>query len=262
MNIFFTISLQAGRWKWWFSIAVFLLSIYMFNPKSWVVISILVPIILSLNINNSDQGLVTTNFKKILSIGVLSFVVFTILVYFFESLSKDAQEAGQKVMDELGFGKSLKEDWRKMLLVCFWAPLGEELLYRGVFFRTIFNSISLSKKISKYKKLIAFTVASVISSFLFMSAHGGGGQDNQLVMLFVLGMLASASYFITGSIYAVVLFHALNNAYVIFKSIGDGNTMKYYALLMPIATCLVLFIIQQLLIPLEKVDLKSIIKRK
>lgn len=256
---FFRVSLQPGKWKWWFSIVVFFLSIVMFVPQRWVLISILVPILLTLRVSNSDQGLVTTNFTKTIFIGVLSFLFFTVLVYFVENSSKEVSEAGKKVLDEFGFGQSSKRDWSKMLLICFWAPLSEELLYRGVFFRTIWNSLCLSKKLSKHKQLIAFIIASNISSFLFMSAHGGRGQDNQLVMLFVLGMLACVSYVITGSIYAPVIFHSLNNSYVLFNSnsnFADAN-MKYYILLMPIVVCLVLFGIQQTLKPLEKFDFRT-----
>lgn len=264
MKNLFTIDLQSGNWKWWFSLIVFACSIFLFDAKNWVVISVLIPILLSLNISNSDQGLVTSNFKKTFFIGFLGFLIFTGLVYLFENLSKDAVEAGEKVMNELGFGKTSQQDWQRVLLVCFWAPLGEELLFRGVFFRTVFNSISLSKKITKHTKLIAFLIASFISAFLFMSVHGGEGQDNQLTMLFILGFLACVSYYITGSIYAPVLLHALNNAYVIYNSGSDfvDSNMKYYIILMPIALCLVLFVIQQILRPLEAVNFKVIFNRK
>lgn len=263
MKNLFTIDLQSGNWKWWFSLIVLVASIFLFDAKSWIVISIIIPILLSLKISNSNQGLVTTNFKKTLFIGFLSFLIFTVLVYFFESLSEEASEASKKVMNEFGFGETLEEDWYMVLLLCFWAPLGEEFLYRGVFFRSIFNSISLSKKIGKYKKLIGFVIASVISSFLFMSVHGGEGQDNQLVMIFILGVLTSASYYITGSLYAPVLLHALNNSYVIYNSSSNflDSNMRYYIMLMPIAVCVVLFVIQQILRPLEKINLKSAFKK-
>lgn len=263
MKSFFTIDLQSGNWKWWFSLIVLVCSIFFFDAKYWIVISIIIPILLSLKTSNSDQGLVTTNFKKTLFIGFLSFLIFTVLVYFFQNLSEDATEASKKVMNEFGFGKTLQEDWYMVLLLCFWAPLGEEFLYRSVFFRSIFNSISLSKKIGKHKKHIGFIIASIISSFLFMSAHGGEGQDSQLIMIFILGVLASVSYYITGSLYAPVLFHSLNNSYVIYNSNSsfiDPN-MKFYIILMPIAVCIVLFVIQQILKPLEKVDLKTTFKK-
>lgn len=262
-NLFAPI-LEIGNWKWWFSIIVCGLSLFMFNAQSWVVISVIVPILLSLKVSNADQGLVTTNFKKTLFIGFLSFVIFTILVYVFENLSKGASEAGKKVMDSIGFGESKARDWEMILLICFWAPLSEELLYRGVVFRSIWNSISVSKKLKKYKKGIAFVIATFISSFLFMSVHGGEGQDDQLIMIFILAVIACLSYLITGSIYAPVLFHALNNSYVIFKNNNNfvDSNMKYYILLMPIAVCLVLFILQKLLQPLEKFDFRKMLKFK
>lgn len=261
MKDLFTTALEVGSWKWWFSLIVCGLALFMFDAQSWVVISVVVPILLSLKVSNTDQGLVTDNFKKTLFIGFLSFVIFTILVYIFENLSEKASEAGEKVMDILAFGKSKANDWGMVLLICFWAPLSEELLYRGVVFRSIWNSISVSKKLKKYKKTIAFVIATFISSFLFMSIHGGEGQDDQLIMIFILAAIACASYLITGSIYAPVLFHALNNSYVIFKNSSnfvDAN-MKYYILLMPIAVCLVLFILQKLLQPLEKFDFRKML---
>lgn len=264
MKKLFGIDLQSGNWKWWFSLIVFLLSVFFFDAKSWILISVVLPMFLSLNVSNSDQGLVTKNFKKTFFIAVLGFVIFTMLVHIFESFSKVGQEASEKVMNEFGFGKTLKQDWKMVLLLCFWAPLGEEFLYRGVFFRTIFNSISVSKRIGKHKKTIAFVIAGLISAFLFMSVHGGEGQDNQLVMLFILGFLASASYFITGSIYAPVLLHSLNNSYVIYNSNSSfvDSNMKLYIVLMPIAVCVFLLILQQILKPLEKINFKSFLSRK
>lgn len=263
MKSFFTTDLQSGNWKWWFSLIVLACSILFFDAKSWIVISILIPILLSLKISHSEQGLVTKNFKKTVFIGFLSFLIFTVLVYFFENFNADTTEASKKVMNEFGFGKTLQEDWHMLLLLCFWAPLGEEFLYRSVFFKTIFNSISVSKKIGKHKKLIGFLVASIISSLLFMSVHGGEGQDSQLPMIFILGFLACTSYYITGSLYAPVLLHALNNSYVIFNSGSNfiDPNMKLYIALMPIAVCVVLYIIQQILRMLEKVDLKTIFKK-
>lgn len=262
MRDFFSVSLTSGKWKWWFSVLILLVALFMFSPQKWVPITILIPIILSLRVSNAEQGLITDNLKKTLFIAVLGFVIFTVLVYFFEKGSKEATEAGEKVMAEFGFGKSLADDWSALLLICFWAPLGEELLYRGAIFRPIWNSISLSKKLGKYTRIIAFTIASFVSCFLFTSAHGGEGQDSQLVMIFILSLIACFSYYITGSIYAPVLFHSLNNSYVIWSSNSpfvDAN-MKYYTLLIPLAVCFVLFIIQQILKPLEKFDIKKLKK--
>lgn len=259
MKKLFAVSLKTGNWKWWFSLVVSVLAVFMFNAQSWVVISLIVPILLSLKVSRFDQGLVTEGFKKTLFIAVLSFAIFTVLVYVFENTSEKATKAGEEVMNLIGFGVSKSQDWRKILIICFWAPLGEELLYRGAIFRSIWNSILMSEKLKKYKKLIAFTVATVISSFLFMSIHGGEGQDEQLVMIFILGVIACVSYLITGSIYAPVLFHALNNSYVIFKNNNnfvDAN-FKYYVLLMPIAVSLVLLLIQKLFKPIEKFNFKK-----
>lgn len=264
MKHFFNTSLLPGNWKWWFSIITFLIALFVFNPQKWVIIAIVIPILLSLKVSNFEQGLVTNNFKKILIISILSFIFFSIMVYFFENFSSKASEAGKKVVEGLGFGKSIKKDWEMLLLICFWAPLSEELLYRGAIFRPIWNSISLSKKLGKHTKLVAFFIASFGSSFLFMSAHGGEGQNEQLIMIFILGLIACICYLVTGSIYAPVLFHSFNNSYVIWNSNSNftNPNMQYYSLLMPIAVCLALFIIQKALKPLEKINFKSFIIKK
>lgn len=266
INNFFKVSLTPGNWKWWFSVVVYIASmvLLLLGTQNWVFISIAIPILLSLKVSNLEQGLITKNFKKTLFIAFLGFLVFTILVYFFEKSGKEAAESGKKVIDSMGFGESNARDWKLFMLICFWAPLSEELFFRGAIFKPIWNSLAKAKKLGKNKKSIAFIIASAISSFLFISAHGGEGQDNQMIMLFILGIIASATYYITGSIYAPVLFHSLNNSFVIFNAdinYTDAN-LKYYTLLMPIAVLLALFSIQKILHVLEKVNLKTVKKEQ
>lgn len=77
-------------------------------------------------------------------ISVLGFLLFTVLVYFFQNFNSKAVEASDKIISEIGFGESNARDWEMVLLICFWAPLSEELLYGGEY--SYYNLIMIKDK--------------------------------------------------------------------------------------------------------------------
>lgn len=257
MKDLFSISLSDGAWKWWFSFIVMGVSLAFFNPLFIAVASIVVPIILLLKVSTADQGLTLKNWKKTVAVSFISLVIFTVAVYFFEKLTPGATEANKKVMESFGFGKTISKDLYSIALVCILAPISEELLFRGVIFKSFWNSLSKVKKFGKHKKTIAFWIAMGVSAFFFMSVHGGEGQDQQMLMFFLMSALTAGAYAITGSLYAPILMHSLNNSFVLwgnFEKYGTSLTnehLKYLIIIAPLLVCFIMFLVQKILEFLE-----------
>jgi uncharacterized protein len=86
-----------------------------------------------------------------------------------------------------------------MVLVCVIAPVGEEFLFRGYMFRALRN----------WKGLMP---AAVISGVVFGLIHALSADPIALLPLAVLGVGLALLYHWSGSLYASMALHALNNA--------------------------------------------------
>lgn len=159
---------------------------------------------------------------------LIAFIAFEAFVFLYEALSPDAHAASGKVVASLGFGESWLRDLIVFLTITVAAPLGEEFICRGFLFRGIYDvllSLFVRRvRASSATRVASLVIASAASSFLFTSLHGGDGQDDQLVLIFLLGVLASVLYAITGSLFAPVLFHSLNNCFSLLLSAGEITT--------------------------------------
>lgn len=153
--------------------------------------------------------------------GGVAFVAFGQLVTkAFASLG----EAGTKVAAQVGLGESLTRDVMLILSMAVLAPLGEELVYRGLMFRGLFDVMARSGKAGVRRA--AFIVAALASSLTFAIAHGGEGQSTQLIPLTVFGLIAAFLYWWTGSMYVAVFAHSVTNMInvVILAVGGNGLT--------------------------------------
>lgn len=94
-----------------------------------------------------------------------------------------------------------------MFLVCVVAPIAEELFFRGFFFGGL----------RKY----GLTIAVLVSGTTFGLVHVASSPIGFIVPLAALGMILALLYERTGSLYAPIALHALNNS--IAFGVGDGR---------------------------------------
>lgn len=160
-------------------------------------------------------------FKNIISVVIWSisvFVIFNLIVFLAQKFDPRLSSSSKLVIESLGFGKSNKRDIIMFSTVCFMAPIWEEVIYRGLAYRAVRDALH-----SKWAGIISYIVAIAISSYLFMSAHGGEGQSAQLIYLFILGALLTLSYLYTGTLITPILAHSFNNTYVLWKAFSESG---------------------------------------
>lgn len=238
MSYFFRPELELGKWSWWYAPIIVLLAPFsqmLLGQFGMIAVALFIPVFLSLvhlrGVWRADFGLIHNGTHHVIKISLwalFGFVAFTALVYAVETYSATVSQASHEVIRSLQPGESIGHDLSIVLGVCVLAPLAEELIFRGVVFRSIWNSLLRSQWIgntlsTKTHKWLAFAVAALVSATAFNSIHGGGGQDHQLILLFVLALMACGLYAITGSIIAPIMLHALNNAYALWNMLSDAH---------------------------------------
>ncbi|NCC54984.1 MAG: CPBP family intramembrane metalloprotease [Erysipelotrichia bacterium] len=133
-----------------------------------------------------------------LSIMVFINIVFSLLIMLMNGPTTSINQSG---LDSIaGFGK-----WRFITMVVIFAPIFEELVFRGGIYRFI-----------RVRKNFLF--AAFISSFLFGFVHVMSslliGQYNDLIYLFLyagLGFILAYAYEYNKSIYACIILHMAYN---------------------------------------------------
>ncbi|MDO5653180.1 MAG: type II CAAX endopeptidase family protein [Brachymonas sp.] len=137
---------------------------------------------------------------------LLVWIVMQAMSMWFERSVSGAEEASKQVARWLGLGQGVWPDVAVVLAVTVMAPLGEELFFRGLLYR------SLRDGVARWLPMLpSAALGMVLSSLLFAVMHVGDGQDTQWPALFVMGILMALSYEWTGSLLAPMMVHALNN---------------------------------------------------
>lgn len=109
-------------------------------------------------------------------------------------------EQEQRVLEDLGVGRSDLALVGAAVLVCLLAPLVEEFLFRGFFFRALRN-------------WRGFWPAALITGVIFAAPHWEGPSSaGVLVPLAILGFGFCLLYERTGSLYSPIALHAINNS--------------------------------------------------
>ena len=129
----------------------------------------------------------------IAAIGVLAFFLFS-LVYGYVVQPKEPQ----KVVDNLGADNSTLLLVVGALVVIAVAPVCEELFFRGFLFRVLRLRMSL-------------WVAAAIDGLLFGIVHASSTSLTALPILAALGVVFCYVYERTGTLFATIALHALNN---------------------------------------------------
>ncbi|UDI77891.1 CPBP family intramembrane metalloprotease [Staphylococcus taiwanensis] len=104
-----------------------------------------------------------------------------------------------------------------IILISIVGPILEEFVFRKVFFGEIYNKI-------KGNRIVAFLIASIVSSLLFALAH----NDIKFIFIyFGMGMLFSLAYVMTKRIAVPIIIHMLQNGFVVLLQLFFGDTVKY-----------------------------------
>jgi membrane protease YdiL (CAAX protease family) len=105
----------------------------------------------------------------------------------------------QKLPEELGADGPLANVLAVVVLITVFAPLGEELFFRGFFFGALRNWRGP-------------WVAAVLTGLVFGAIHIGSSPVGYLVPLAFFGIGLCLLYEWTGSLYPAIALHALNNS--------------------------------------------------
>lgn len=182
--------------------------------------------ILKGTLNREDFGLEKLNIKKVLLYGILGFIVCISFSSLVTKLFPYLLQASKDVGNSFSFGKSNIKDLCLILGIAALGPLTEEIVFRGLIFRSIRDGLSKYKKISIY---VATLTSALVSSFIFLSIHGGAGQDQQMPFLFAMSLIFTFAYVLSGNLYVPVLMHSINNAFGVFMIIKNSNgTIKFF----------------------------------
>lgn len=128
---------------------------------------------------------------------ILAFVVyFAIAIGLSFILSPDQED----IVNELGAGgDSLLVTIVVGLLIVVGAPVSEEIFFRGFAFAGLSRAMPIA-------------LAAVISTAVWASLHLGGGDVAVVIQLAIFGLVLSALYARTGTLWAPILAHAINNS--------------------------------------------------
>ncbi len=132
-----------------------------------------------------------------LGVTALTFFAYLVFAVLFSQLIADPEQVD--VADQLGFDQSTLGAISAAFLIVMLAPLAEEVFFRGLFFGGL-------------RARLSFPAAALISGAFFGSIHLVGGNWAVAVQLAVLGVGLAYLYERTGSLWAPISLHTVNNA--------------------------------------------------
>lgn len=185
-------------------------------------------------------------------IGALGGVAFVAIGQLGSWALSNVGEAGTKVAAQVGLGESVLRDVTMILSMAVLAPLGEEMIYRGVMFGGLHDACARAR--AGWLRKAAFVLPALVTSLLFAISHGGEGQSKQLLFLLIAGLIYAGIYWWTGSLTVAVLAHSVTNAVnvVLLATSGSGLTTPALWLLVAAAPLLsvgALWLLRRLLPP-------------
>lgn len=189
-------------------------------------------------------------------IAVITFLAIYGLTALIALLSPETAESTATVLTAMGAGQSHGRDVMLLLVICVLAPLGEEALFRGLIFKGLFDGLqNLPNWAGPLRRRgIALTLALSIAALGFAQAHGGEGQEGMvLIVLGLHGVLYGLAYAVSGSLWAPVLAHSLNNCAALAQfflsdagGAGIAPVLQASVVLMPMLTLALLALWQGL----------------
>lgn len=185
--------------------------------------------LVGVRVRRTSLGLrVPTRIWVALGLVVLAFVVYLLLSNGLAELLGVADEQDDLPKD-LGVDISPLAAILIGLCTTVLAPIGEEVLLRGVVYPGLRNGLS---KVAPAG--VAIGGAAVIDGLLFGALHAGGTDVGFLPILATFGAVLCLLYQATGTLYAPILLHATNNTIAISAakhwSFGQGLALWVGAL--------------------------------
>lgn len=172
----------------------------------WVGVALLVPFLAVRYLKPEQLGLQQRPMGR--SIGVLIVVLISFYVFAaIYSAALDLNSDSNELLNDTGIGDTVSRDVLYALLFTVAAPVAEELLFRGLLFRSLRDAF-----IAKFGTRSGIVLGAVISGVIFGGIHLGGGQDKYLPVLMTLGVLLALAYQWSGTLYVPVVLHSINNA--------------------------------------------------
>lgn len=218
-------ALPLGPWPWWYALAgvaatlAGLYALVLLGPGLgmagslvaqfllFMLVALAVPWAIGRRATVADWGWMPARpGRAALMVGVLTLAL-TLLVAVVEALHPGAAQASSTVFRGFGLGRDAAVDAAMVLSIVALAPLGEELLFRGLIYRSLRDGLARWLPVG-----LAMATGAAVSALLFGWAHGAEGQEQQLWQLAGIGLLMVLAYELTGSIAAPVMVHSLNNS--------------------------------------------------
>ena len=134
---------------------------------------------------------------------------FLVLPYFAQKFALIAAAPANYILTEI-FGtadamsipQNIPDFLWQLLSVCILAPLTEELLFRSVVF----------KLLSPFGAVTAVVISALMFSLLHVSPGG-------IIIIFAMGIVLGIIRYVSGSVFACMVFHAINNFYGIIETV-------------------------------------------
>lgn len=159
----------------------------------------------------------------VITVGSILGLLFFGLSEFIESHDRTLKDAGEQVMQAFNLGHSLTNDLLLVLGIGLFAPVVEEIIFRGAIFNSIIQGLKHHANVPRWLGLV---IGLAVSTFAFISIHGGGGQDTQLALLAVLSILAALAMYVTRSLFAAIFVHAVNNNVVFIYTVSQQSYLQ------------------------------------
>ena len=172
----------------------------------WIGVALLVPFMAVRYLKPEQLGLQKRSIGRSIGVLVVVLISFYVLAAIYSAalgLDQDSNE----LLQDTGIGESVSRDVLYALLFTVAAPVAEELLFRGLLFRSLRDAF-----IAKVGTRGGVILGAVISGVIFGGIHVGGGQDKYLPVLMTLGILLALAYQWSGTLYVPVVLHSINNA--------------------------------------------------
>ncbi len=227
-----------GSWRWWYAlvgVAATIGMLFALVLLGWrgvwgqvaqfllfMLLALAVPWMLGRRADMADWGWMPLRpWRAAVVIGVLTVMVQALMAAIEAAVPSSAQ-AAMVVLRAFGFGRDAAFDITLVLCIVVLAPLGEELLFRGLIYRSLRDGLARHGSIG-----LAMVVGAVVSALCFAYAHGGEGQEQQLWQLVVVGLVLVLAFELTGSISAPIMVHSLNNTLALAAGLARDPEVRF-----------------------------------
>ncbi|MEN0014199.1 MAG: CPBP family intramembrane glutamic endopeptidase [Solirubrobacteraceae bacterium] len=211
----------------------------------WIGVALLTPFLFSMYLRAGQLGM---RRPPVWWKAIVTFIVVVVVFYVMTGLYAWAfhlDDNSNSLLDtDSGFGNSVTRDIAFAILYTVAAPVAEELLFRGLLFRTIRDG--LSKKWLRSSPWLAALISGVIFGGIHYSP-AAANQNNFLPVLMALGFLLAMAYQFSGTIYVNILIHSLNNAVATGSNTHPTHDWVYWLIgIGPLIAIAVTFLLSRL----------------